>query len=246
MEKKLVNESEMKELLKEDFQNCFVLNKDEKQVLLLRFGLTEHGKVTFEDTAKLLNKSIEEIQKIQIEALEKFHTYRRYHVFGSNPSVSELSYSEYYDVEKLKKHLNDMMYLFSPIEQEALALRYGLKDGKPRTIKEISEFLELKEKKVRNMLLECIRKFRGFIPYDSKNPKLISYEINEKLKKDLYKNFKIFNELERVLLSLRFGFNGFDALPFDILSSVFNRTPGELIEIEMGAIDKYHKFKTNK
>ena len=107
-------------------------------------------------------------------------------------------------------------------------------------------FLELKETKVRNMLLECIRKFRGFIPYDSKNPKLISYEINEKLKKDLYKNFKIFNELEKVLLSLRFGFNGFDALPFDILSSVFNRTPGELIEIEMGAIDKYHKYKTNK
>lgn len=244
MEKNLVNESEIKELLKEDFQNCFVLNKDEKQVLLLRFGLTEHGKTTFEDTAKLLNKSIEEIQKIQIEALEKFHSYRRYHVFSSNSSVSELSYSEYHDLEKLKKQLNDMIDLFSPEEQEALSLRYGLKDGKPRTLKEISVSLGLKETKVRSILYQCIRKFRGFIPYDSKNPKLISYEINERLKKDLYKNINIFNELEKTLLTLRFGFNGFNAVPFDILSSVFNRTPGELIEIEMGAIDKYYKFKT--
>lgn len=245
MDNKLVNENEMKELLREDFQNSFVLNKEEKEIMLLYFGLTEHGKLSIEEISKILNRSVDEIRQIEMEAMKKFHLYRRYRVYGSNPTVSELSYSEYHDVEKLKKHLNDMMYLFSPIEQEALALRFGLKDGKPRTIKEISESLELKEKKVRNMLLECIRKFRGFIPYDSKNPKLISYEINEKLKKDLYKNFKIFNELERVLLSLRFGFNGFDALPFDILSSVFNRTPGELIEIEMGAIDKYHKFKTN-
>lgn len=240
------NEYEMNKLLKEDLNDNFLLNSLEKEVLMLRFGLTEHGRLSIDEISKLLNINFDDMRNIEINAMKKFHKFRRFQVFDTYYINDDLKLSEFDNLEKIKNQINNMIILFSPIEQEALNLRYGLKDGKSRTIKEVSEILKIKEKKLKNILFESTRKLRGFVPYDSKNPNLISYEINDKIKKDLYKNLNLFNELEKVLLSLRFGFNGFNALPFDILSGIFNRTPGELIEIEMEAIEKYHKFISNK
>ena len=154
--------------------------------------------------------------------------------------------NEYYGKnEKLKKELSKRIELFSPLEQEIVNLRFGLKDGESNSIEKISKKLKLRRKKVSDILNECLKKFRSPNPYDCNNKETINYEVNSKLRKELCRNLDIFNEVEKVVLCLRFGFNGFKPLPFDILVDIFNRTPGEILEIEMEAIKKYHNFKFN-
>lgn len=156
----------------------------------------------------------------------------------------ELTNLDYERNIKLKKELSRLIKLFSPIEQEMINLRYGLTDGIPKTIDEISSRLKLDKNYISTSLCDCLRKFRKLSHFSNDNMIIYNYEVNSKLKEELYENFEIFNHLEKVLLSLRFGFNGFEPLPYDVISLIFNRTPGELIQIEMEAIDKYQKYKT--
>ena len=244
MDKEINIAYELNVLMKE-IKNTFVLTDEEKELLFLRFGLTQHGNLTIEEISKITNRSCDEIKKNLMDSLNKFHSYRRNHIYNLRIPNEGQYLSEYSDFDEVKKQLNSIIELYTPLEQEAMSLRYGLKDGKPKTIKEVSDILNIKEKQLKSLLYECTRKFRGFTPYDSRNIKLINYELDEKLKRDLYKNLSLFNEFEKVLLSLRFGFNGFDVVHFDVLSRIFNRIPEELIKIELEAIEKYYNFKIN-
>lgn len=156
-----------------------------------------------------------------------------------------LANGEYEKNKKIKKELLKRIELFSPLEQEVVNLRFGLKDGKSNSIEKIAKKLKLRKKKVNDMLEECLKKFRNLNSYDGKNKEITNYEVNSKLRKELCKNLDLFNEVEKAVFCLRFGFNGFKPLSFDILVEIFNRTPGEILEIEMEAIKKYYKYNSN-
>jgi len=69
-------------------------------------------------------------------------------------------------LEGLREEIHDLLDQLNPREAKVLRLRYGFEDGKPRTLKEVGEELDVTRERVRQIEAKALRRLRH--PYRSK------------------------------------------------------------------------------
>lgn len=62
---------------------------------------------------------------------------------------------------ELKKNIENILQTLRPKEKIVLELRYGLIDGKPRTLEEIGTFMNVTRERIRQIEAKAIKKLRG-------------------------------------------------------------------------------------
>ncbi|MCL2212490.1 MAG: RNA polymerase sigma factor RpoD [Oscillospiraceae bacterium] len=60
----------------------------------------------------------------------------------------------------LKEQLNEVLHTLSPREEHVLKLRYGLDDGRPRTLEEVGKVFDITRERIRQIEAKAIRKLR--------------------------------------------------------------------------------------
>ena len=62
--------------------------------------------------------------------------------------------------ELLKGHITDVLGTLSPREQKVLELRFGLKDGRTRTLEEVGKEFGVTRERIRQIEAKALRKLR--------------------------------------------------------------------------------------
>ncbi len=62
--------------------------------------------------------------------------------------------------EDLKSHLQEILETLSPREREVLILRFGLEDGRPRTLEEVGQSFGVTRERIRQIESKALRKLR--------------------------------------------------------------------------------------
>lgn len=73
--------------------------------------------------------------------------------------------------ELLKGHLDEVLQTLNPREQKVLELRFGLKDGRPRTLEEVGREFGVTRERIRQIEAKALRKLR----HPSRSKKLRDY-----------------------------------------------------------------------
>ncbi len=73
--------------------------------------------------------------------------------------------------ELLKGHLDEVLQTLNPREQKVLELRFGLKDGRPRTLEEVGKEFGVTRERIRQIEAKALRKLR----HPSRSKKLRDY-----------------------------------------------------------------------
>ena len=147
MNKELKNIYEYNDALKSKLNSEIdTLNDEEKTVLVLHLGLSNLGYKTTKEIALLMNKSNEEIRKIQFEALSK--------VEPIEGSVDEAVYKKN---ERLKVILKPKIDKLPSEQKEVITLHFGLDGNCPKTINEISNLLGISAEKVKKLEIKALR-----------------------------------------------------------------------------------------
>ena len=73
--------------------------------------------------------------------------------------------------ELLKGHMDDVLQTLSPREQRVLELRFGLKDGKSRTLEEVGKEFGVTRERIRQIEAKALKKLR----HPSRSRKLKDY-----------------------------------------------------------------------
>ena len=60
----------------------------------------------------------------------------------------------------LKEQLNDVLRTLTPREAKVLALRFGLEDGRPRTLEEVGKEFDITRERIRQIEAKALRKLR--------------------------------------------------------------------------------------
>ena len=71
----------------------------------------------------------------------------------------------------LKEQLNDVMSTLTPREAKVLRLRFGLDDGKARTLEEVGKEFDVTRERIRQIEAKALRKLR----HPSRSKKLKDY-----------------------------------------------------------------------
>ena len=71
----------------------------------------------------------------------------------------------------LKEQLNDVMKTLTPREAKVLRLRFGLDDGKSRTLEEVGKQFNVTRERIRQIEAKALRKLR----HPSRSKKLKEY-----------------------------------------------------------------------
>jgi RNA polymerase primary sigma factor len=71
----------------------------------------------------------------------------------------------------LKEQLNEVLHTLTPREEEVLRLRFGLDDGRTRTLEEVGEKFKITRERIRQIEAKAIRKLR----HPSRSKKLKAY-----------------------------------------------------------------------
>jgi RNA polymerase primary sigma factor len=71
----------------------------------------------------------------------------------------------------LKEQLNDVLKTLTPREEEVLRLRFGLDDGRTRTLEEVGEKFQITRERIRQIEAKALRKLR----HPSRSKKLRAY-----------------------------------------------------------------------
>ena len=72
---------------------------------------------------------------------------------------------------KLKEQLEEVMNTLTPREAKVLKLRFGLEDGKARTLEEVGREFEVTRERIRQIEAKALRKLR----HPSRSKKLRDY-----------------------------------------------------------------------
>lgn len=73
--------------------------------------------------------------------------------------------------ELLKGHLDEVLQTLNPREQKVLELRFGIKDGRPRTLEEVGKEFGVTRERIRQIEAKALRKLR----HPSRSKKLRDY-----------------------------------------------------------------------
>ncbi|MBI4091137.1 RNA polymerase sigma factor RpoD [candidate division WWE3 bacterium] len=73
--------------------------------------------------------------------------------------------------ELLKGHLDEVLQTLNPREQKVIELRFGLKDGRPRTLEEVGKEFGVTRERIRQIEAKALRKLR----HPSRSKKLRDY-----------------------------------------------------------------------
>src|SRR3989344_876773 len=87
------------------------------------------------------------------------------------PDVELESPFEAASYELLKGHLDEVLQTLNPREQKVLELRFGLKDGRPRTLEEVGKEFGVTRERIRQIEAKALRKLR----HPSRSKKLRDY-----------------------------------------------------------------------
>ena len=60
----------------------------------------------------------------------------------------------------LKEQLRDVLGTLTPREEKVLALRFGLEDGRPRTLEEVGKEFDVTRERIRQIEAKALRKLR--------------------------------------------------------------------------------------
>jgi len=77
--------------------------------------------------------------------------------------VSDINESSLYDKvsrEFLKDALNNVLNTISPRERKVLSMRFGLEDGKPKTLEEVGAYFKVTRERIRQIEVKAIRKLK--------------------------------------------------------------------------------------
>ena len=168
----------LQEKLKDELEK---LSPKEKDVMSLRLGLDDGRPRTFEEIAHLFEISKEQIKAVEEEALSKSEAIvKETSIAFAYNSLKNCIFAEKnwdissFDYENFRNDINEILSEdFSKRETKILDLRFGLSDGKQRTLKEISVETCLSKERIRQIECKVLTKLR--------NPKL-----KESLKKYLF------------------------------------------------------------
>jgi RNA polymerase primary sigma factor len=62
--------------------------------------------------------------------------------------------------ELLKGHINEVLETLNPREQKVLELRFGLRDGRTRTLEEVGKEFGVTRERIRQIEAKALRKLR--------------------------------------------------------------------------------------
>ncbi len=129
--------------------------------------IREHGAPpTYEELAELLGTSVERVKKLEYAlmattSLEKPLSEDEEETLGDFiPDESAPSPLKEALKAKLRENLAHALQDLEPREREILELRYGLKDGHPRTLKEVATQFDITRERVRQLELKALEKLK--------------------------------------------------------------------------------------
>jgi len=76
------------------------------------------------------------------------------------PDVNSLSPEEYAINEMLKEEIDDVLLTLTEREEQVIKLRFGLEDGKPRTLEEVGKMFSVTRERIRQIEAKALRKLR--------------------------------------------------------------------------------------
>ena len=85
--------------------------------------------------------------------------------------LRELVKSCFKEINTLKEQLNDVMGTLTSREAKVLRLRFGLEDGKARTLEEVGKEFNVTRERIRQIEAKALRKLR----HPSRSKKLRDY-----------------------------------------------------------------------
>lgn len=132
---------------------------------------------TTEELAKELNLSVEkvrEISKISQEPVSletPIGEEEDSHLGDFIPDDDAPAPSEVASFVMLKEQLDDVLKTLTPREAKVLRLRFGLEDGRPRTLEEVGKEFDVTRERIRQIEAKALRKLR----HPSRSKKLKDY-----------------------------------------------------------------------
>ena len=140
------------------------INKVKKaQSLLLHVNGHEP---TVEELAEQLNMSLEKIREIIKVAQEPMSLESPVgeeedsHLGDFIPDDEALAPADAASHTLLKEQLSKVLYTLTPREEKVLRLRFGLEDGRPRTLEEVGKVFNVTRERIRQIEAKALRKLR--------------------------------------------------------------------------------------
>ena len=121
---------------------------------------------TSEEIAKLLNltpEKVEEVQKISMEPVSLETPVGEEDDSHLGDFIPDNELDEPVEATSqtiLQEQLKEVMDTLSPREAEVLKLRFGLEDGKPRTLEEVGKEFDVTRERIRQIEAKALRKLR--------------------------------------------------------------------------------------
>jgi len=129
--------------------------------------MRDHGvPPTYEELAELLNTSVEKVKKLEMAlmpttSLERPLSEEDEETLGDFiPDESSPSPLKEAIKARLREDLIRALQELEPREREILELRYGLRDGHPRTLKEVATHFDITRERVRQLELKALEKLK--------------------------------------------------------------------------------------
>ena len=81
-------------------------------------------------------------------------------VFGTTPEEIQKKANNQVESEKLSKDLTEALSSLSSRERNVLTLRYGLRDGRKKTLEEVGNLFGVTAKEIRQVEMNALKKLK--------------------------------------------------------------------------------------
>ena len=137
------------------------LTDREENVLRLRFGLDDGKMRTLEDVGKVFNVTRERIRQIEAKALRKLrHPSRSKQLKDFIEDEVIENPVDYTTRVVLREQLDEVLDTLTDREENVLRLRFGLDDGKMRTLEDVGKVFNVTRERIRQIEAKALRKLR--------------------------------------------------------------------------------------
>ena len=87
------------------------------------------------------------------------------------PDETNMSPEDYTENELLKDEISEVLLTLTEREEKVIRLRFGLEDGRPRTLEEVGQLFGVTRERIRQIEAKALRKLR----HPSRSRKLKDY-----------------------------------------------------------------------